>query len=516
MEAYPETRHSLTLTSGLFRNTIFNVFGWIWPTGLSLISIPIILNGLGTDAFGVLSIGIIISSYLNLISNPISFGNIRFMAEAFGNEDWLHFNHYWITGLLLAFSLASIITGFTFFAADFLSRIVFKIDQFLLYEATIAFRIIAFIFFFNSITTALRSIPSAMRRYETQNIGNIIIGTINALGMILAVYEGWGLLGVIYIQLFASILGFLFFSGYVFWLIKNETHGITHFFLDWTYIKKFLIYSLYLFGGQTISGIGIQMDRILVGVLLGNTSVTYYTIPTKITDNISGLIERLSIALYPLSAESLASGRIGELAKLYTKMIRWMLLIISFIATILAISSTEILDFWVGPDISKNSYLIFIILALSHISRSAGGICSNVLNGLGKADFNLRIGFLTFVCNLVPMMILVPKYGLIGMALSIFIGMLVSNLLFDIFTQRIFLKQLNWRIIFKPYFKVLIIASITFGLSSVTIFPFLGWLVILVRSFVFSLIFISLALLIKLLKVNEIVFVLRKIKYLRK
>ncbi|MBE3086787.1 MAG: oligosaccharide flippase family protein, partial [Bacteroidetes bacterium] len=363
------------LTRGLFRNTIFNIFGWIWPVGLAFFTVPYILRGLGTEAYGVFGLVSITAGYLGLLNSPMAFGNIRFMAEAYGRQDWIEFYKYVFAGLWVSLVLTGAGALVMILASGILARQVFKIPNELILDATRVFRLAAVSFFFNGITSVLQGIPSAQRKYGVLNIISVVVGTLNTIGIVVAIWLKWGLFGAVVAQLLSSLFAVFVFGILAFKLLSNSNSADIHIGPDWPTIKNLLKYSSYLFVSQVMSTIGLQLDKTLVGILFGASSVTFYTIPSKIIDQIPGLTGRFTIALYPLSAESNATGRLQELKELYVRMIRSILLLSSFIVTLIVAFSHYILALWVGNDIANKSSLLLSILALSTIWRGTGSVC---------------------------------------------------------------------------------------------------------------------------------------------
>ena len=70
------------------RSTIFNLIGWIVPVLIQLISIPIIVKGLGEEQYGVWMLGMTIIGLMSFLDMGMIKGGIRFLAEynGAGNE----------------------------------------------------------------------------------------------------------------------------------------------------------------------------------------------------------------------------------------------------------------------------------------------------------------------------------------------------------------------------------------------------------------------------------------------
>ncbi|MHB1391461.1 MAG: oligosaccharide flippase family protein, partial [Thermoleophilia bacterium] len=60
-----KTQPALTKGSLLARNTVWHLFGQVIPLLVALVSIPILMRGLGTDKFGVLTLAWLIIGYFS-------------------------------------------------------------------------------------------------------------------------------------------------------------------------------------------------------------------------------------------------------------------------------------------------------------------------------------------------------------------------------------------------------------------------------------------------------------------
>ncbi len=497
---------SVALTQGLARNTFFNLLGWVWPMALSFVAVPYILSGLGTDAYGVFGIISVVAGYLGLLSGPMAMGNVRFMAEAFGRQDWDEFRKTVVTGLVVVGTLAAIGAAVMFLSADLLVRSVFKIPPPLVASAKTAFRLAAISFFLNGLTSGLNGIPAAIRRYDLLNTVSLSAGTLNTVGVMFAVWMGWGLVGAVTAQVISSGLSVAAFAVIAWLTWRQLPQSPRRIELDRSLIKRLISFSALLFGGNLASRIGLQIDRTIVAMLLGPSAATYYIVPAKITDQVPGLVGRLTMALYPLSAEGVAANRLSELRGLYVEMVRVLLWLTGFIASLLVILSRDILLVWVGPKMAARSWLILSLLGVSVVWRAPTGIAYSVCNGLGKASFNLIIGIMTLVSVVVPVSILAVKMGPIGAALGNFLGLACSNVIYDILTQRRFIQIRDWRVNLLPYAKVWISVISTTTLGILLPYSLGTWTRVTLGTLLGSLVYLASSLAVGMLRKDDIRF----------
>jgi O-antigen/teichoic acid export membrane protein len=513
-EEYPaRATHASTdnsLTEGLARNTIFNLIGWIWPIGVSIVSVPFIVKSLGNDAYGVFSIVSIVAGYLGLLNGPVAMGNVRFMAEAYAHERWSELREAVTAGLVVNVTLSALGSLIMFLAAEVLARKVFAIPSTMVASAVTAFRLAAFSFFLNGVVATLYGIPAAMRRYDIQSQVGLVVGTLNTVAIVLALWRGWGLLGAVSAQVFSSMLGLVLFSLVAWALLHKYPGDARKPRVSATSVKRLAGFSSLLFAGQVASTIGLQIDRTLVGIVLGTSAVAFYMVPTKITDRIPGMMAVLSATLYPLSSEAVATGKLDELRHLYHEMVRILLWASAFAAAMLIVVSKDFLTLWMGPEFMANSWLVLSLLAAGVVWRSSGSVAYQVCNGMGRADVNLLASLGTMVFLSVPILILASHWGAPGVALGVFIGLFMTNLAYDLFAQRKLLHVKSWGETLLPYGRAVLAAVCTvvpFLLLSVDL---AGWLGLFVQTALVSCLYLGCSLLTGALAVRDLKFVANK------
>jgi O-antigen/teichoic acid export membrane protein len=499
-----------SLTYGLVRNTFFNLIGWVWPIGLAILSVPYIVTKMGNDAFGVFSIVSILAGYLSLLNLPVAMGNVRFMAESYANEEWSELRGTALAGVVISGGLSLIGAAIMFFTAGVLARNVFHVPAMLIGTSIVAFRLAAVSFFLNGIVGALLSVPSAMRRFDVRNQVGLVVGTLNTMAIVLALALGWGLVGAVLAQLFSSILGLSLFSLVVWRLLRKLPNSGKSLPVNKNFVRRLASFSSLLFAGQVTSLIGLQIDRTLVGIMLSTSAMTYYSVPTRITDRIPGLMSILNAALYPLSSEAKATGRLDELRDLYHEMIRILFLISSFIATPLMILSKDFLALWIGPEYKVNSWLVLTLLAAGVVWRSPGSVAYQVTNGMGRADINLIASIGTAIFVAVPVLIMTSEWGTTGAALGVFIGLFISNLAYTLYAQKKLLGGIRWRESLTPYVRIILAEASTIAIAHFMLGQATGWFGLMARAGLILLIYAVLSLAVGVLRIGDIKFVTSK------
>jgi O-antigen/teichoic acid export membrane protein len=242
--------------------------------------------------------------------------------------------------------------------------------------------------------------------------------------------------------------------------------------------------------------------------------MTFYTVPTKITERIPGMMSAFTATLYPLSSEAQATGKIDELRHLYHEMIRIQLWASALIAALLIVLSKNFLRLWMGSEFMANSWLVLALLGAATVWQSSGTVAYQVCNGMGRADINLLASVGTAVCLAIPVLILAPHWGPPGIAMGVFIGKSVSNVVYDLFAQRKLLGVKSWGESLLPYVRAVLPVVLTvvgFSLFSVHLN---GWVGLSVKAGLVSCLYLGCSLITGAATVRDIKYVSSKLSRL--
>ena len=100
----------------LARNTILNMVGQAIPLLIGVIVIPLIVRGLGTDRFGLLSLAWVILGYFSLFDLGLGRATTKFVAEVLGKGElarlpglvWTSFVLHLLLGIAAAVLLGAL------------------------------------------------------------------------------------------------------------------------------------------------------------------------------------------------------------------------------------------------------------------------------------------------------------------------------------------------------------------------------------------------------------------------
>ncbi len=497
------------LAHSLFSSTLFNLVGWCWPAVITIITVPIILHGIGSEAYGIFGLVSILGGYFSIVSAPVTLGNERFLAEAVGRNDWNLVRRTFHLGNLIVMLLVGVASFLIFTSSQYLSDKLFNVPVNLREICAHALQIVSFTLFFNALFTAFSSILISTRRFYLLNLVMVISNTLGAAMIIVAVKFGLGLLELVQIQLLVSMataLSIIVVAISILKSLPNQGSSAE----SWQIIaKRILNFSWKMFFGHAASTVAHIIDRTFLSIFLSTASLAFYVVPAKITEYIPGFMYQCTRALFPISSEIVGLGHGEKLRVLYNRAQLLLLWLTGLGASVLMAVSYDLLDLWVGREFADSSWLILVILAAANLFRAPGSVAYQISNGMGRSDIYLWISLLGAVATTLPVVLLVPPFGYVGAALGVFIGMAIVNSAYDVVVRKKLFGQIGFSDVMQTYLR----AATVVALSTLAGFkvPALSnqWLTLGSRVVVCSIVFVALSLLLQLVTQKDIRYVLK-------
>ncbi|HET9233028.1 MAG TPA: oligosaccharide flippase family protein, partial [Candidatus Eisenbacteria bacterium] len=194
----------------LGRNILWNLVGLVWITLLVIVVMPIMVRGLGLDAFGIWAVLGASTGYLSTLDFGLNNALIRFVAAEKERERHERAEAFFRSGLTLQLLVGVLTGGLLVLAAPFLARDCFHVEARLLPEAITAFRISGVSLLLSFLIGAFAAIPAAMRRFDLLTVRTILFMTLQYGLIVLALRLGGGLRDVVLANLLGTLIGLVF------------------------------------------------------------------------------------------------------------------------------------------------------------------------------------------------------------------------------------------------------------------------------------------------------------------
>jgi O-antigen/teichoic acid export membrane protein len=151
------------------RNTLLNLIGQALPLLVGVVTIPLVVHGLGTDRFGLLSLAWVILGYFTIFDLGLGRATTKYVAEALGKGEsdqvpeiiWTAVTFQAVLGLVGALVLFGI--------TDLLVESVLKIPPQLFGEAKDTFHLLALSIPLVLVSSSFSGVMEAAQRFDLEN-----------------------------------------------------------------------------------------------------------------------------------------------------------------------------------------------------------------------------------------------------------------------------------------------------------------------------------------------------------
>ncbi len=441
-------------THTTLKNASYNFMSYVWPMIFSIFITPIVVIKLGIKDYGVYILINTITSILYLLAFGIGTSTVKYISEyrSTRQNEKMQNLVYSMNSIFLIIGfiglLCFVITGF---AIDFFSQTP---DG---YHYVAIFTLAGIFFMISSISSIFDLIAMALQRYDIGTKVSIISLTISNLGILVIASLGYKLLPIMTFQIIVII-----FTVYAMRRLCRKVFEYSHLRYLWNKeeIIKSYKFGLSVFLTDIANSSLVYLDKILIPIFLGPIQLTYYSLPGSIATKISGISNSLSGVLLPITTSLNSINNLEAIKTLYIRSIRLITILSSSLAISIIVLSDKILTYWLNEDFAQKSIIILIILTVTHFFISLQIPVTKFLLALGKTKFISLMSVMMAVINAVLLVLLLPKYGIIGAAYSYLASLLPIMYVFYYVEK----KYLNIKLLREHFilYSRLILTSVPF------------------------------------------------------
>ena len=192
-------------------------------------------------------------------------------------------------------------------------------------------------------------------------------------------------------------------------------------------VNEFVRYGLYSLFAFSAYYITLNIDRIMLGSLIGVDIVGIYAIFLFVGTVVAFPKRAMTRIVVPIIADCWKRNDKDQIGKLY-KNTSLVLLIISFLIYIgIVVNEHNVMKVLNKPELYGH-FNIFIFLGLAFLIDAVGSINSDILSTSKKFRYDTLFNFLFLITGVILNYILIPVYGGMGAALATVASMIVFNI----------------------------------------------------------------------------------------
>jgi len=363
----------------LFQNAWSNLLGAAVPALAALATVPLVVAGLGEAGYGVYALVTAIVGYFAVIDINVTAGSVKYIAAQHARAEPERIAETLCFGSAV-YALIGAAGGLgLLLGAELLVTRMFAVPPRLAGEAIASLQLGALGFFLGQLQSYLHSVPQSLMRFDVSGRLEMVFGAMVPLLTVAVLMLGFGLFEVIALRVLASAVHCLLLWQGIARLLPG---------LHWRWPGRelragILGFSAYSFLSRFAALSYAHADKLIIGALVGVTSLAYFTVASTLANRVLGLSFRLSGVFFPAASMLAAGGELARLDSAYLKATRYVVYLNAAMLVLLAVFAEPLLRYWMNPAFAASGATVLALMALAQFVDSLTSLPSLVNDGMG-------------------------------------------------------------------------------------------------------------------------------------
>ena len=429
---------------------------------LSVISVPIFINKLGYEQFGLYLLFNIFIGYANYINNGTLTALTKYLVLFKKNKS------DFISSGLVVNSILGVIIPFLYIFFGFIFMIATKnISQklFEIYQTSLILSAISIPFLY--LGDVFWTYPFSLQKFEVSNIKDLITGGLQIIGGLVIVLTGGNVISLQIFRIFIHLLYMLFFLAIYYKYFEQRIEKISV-----EAIHKIINYAKFKFITDLSGQFIFQSDKLIFSFANPISYLPYYAVPVSVIQRLSFFISNFVSAIFPFLINIRESMTIN-IKKYYLKINKGLNVLNILILIFVFINAKEIMNLLVGEVFAIQTYLIMRIISISYLIFNFAAIPTIMFESVEKPKIPSIFSLSTSILLSILYIIFVPLNNIYGVPFSLLLSSLIMVPLFLIFTYKSFnlfsIKNLMINIIYPLLIVTIINTLLHFAVHQTTI-----------------------------------------------
>ena len=241
-----------------------------------------------------------------------------------------------------------------------------------------------------------RGILTGMHRWDANNLINAICDASSAIGMIVVLLLGGGLIELACVHLGATLLAEIARAVMARRLLPEISFAVI--LAKWKHAREMVLFGMKSSLTVAPSLLIIQSTNIFLAGASGAVALAIFARPVALMTQIIALVNKFAIVLMPMASGMAGLGNTSELGELMIRSSRTAMLLCGPMFAVLAVDGDLILKYWMGAEYaSTNAHTILAAGALLPCSMSVALTILAGINSHGRASlYALSIAILSY------------------------------------------------------------------------------------------------------------------------
>jgi O-antigen/teichoic acid export membrane protein len=386
---------------------------------------PLVLHRLGDAGFSVWILVFSLTGYFGLLDVGIRSSVVRYVAKAAaaGDEDQLR--RLVATSLVFYLGVAVLVLILTGVGSFYLA-VLFKIPATQLPTARILFLLAGASVALTFPLSVFAGVLEGLQKFAQVQLTQMVVTVLRGLAVAFALSQGGRLLATGAVTVGANLLGYLVLM----WMACRTVRlPLSLRGANAQILGKLARYGFFAFIIVLAEKLRFQSDAVVIGAFLSSTAITFYSIASKLVEYSTYAVRSMAQIFTPMSSQFHATADHEQLRRVLIAGNRACALIVLPLAVVLIMVGKSIIEVWVGARYIA-SYSVLVLLIVPKALYLAQSASTRILLGMGRHQVLAWVLLLEGVVNVLLSILLLPHFGMVGIALGTAIPLSCTSLFF--------------------------------------------------------------------------------------
>lgn len=348
-----------------------------WSTALALVTVPMMLHGLGTDGYGLYSVAFSVAALGSYLDLGLGWTTAKFVAEA-DADDRIRLGSVLAASVVyhalfgLIFAVAIIAT------APWIARHGLRVSQAHMTMTVTLLRLTAVSFAAYNLLGVFVSALRGMRRFTAATLIATGTNTVASAGAALMAVLGRGPVGAALAQFTAVAIGAAIGGVICFPLFRHARPGAAL----RQELRAMVGFSMWSYGTRLIQMVMQQLDKLLIARWLGPAALTFYAVPSNLAQRVGVLAGPAVTAVYPVAAAGQRDR--DRFLRQYLNASRLLHMTTAALALTVLVWGDRLLAAWVGEEMAARGTTALRVLTIGFWLVSVGSFDGGCLEGWNR------------------------------------------------------------------------------------------------------------------------------------
>jgi stage V sporulation protein B len=465
-----------TLIRGTAKSSLILILGQIISNIIVTLTIIWIARTIGPTNYGEYTLAILPVSIAFIFQDlGMNTALMRFCAKYRYEGQIKELKKTVITGLLFSIFTSLIISSFIYVFSGPISTILLQRPELEHLVRATALSVLGY----GGLLTTVSAIFVGYEMMGLRGLTQIVYSLIRGAAVIILVLVGYGTMGTVLSYTLALLASGLISVFLLFKYIKfndNETN-----WLDLQTLKTLLTYGIPLSLGAIVGGILTQFYSTIMAMNVETTLIGNYSAAVNFGVIITFITIPVANSIFPLFSKfKREDPKLKTTYRLAVKYTSMLTLPLTLVIIALSAPLTRLIY---GTDYPNAASYLSLYMVIFLFEGMGGAALSNLITSTGETGVSLRTSLLQTISGIAIALILVPKYQITGLLITMIIAPRIGWVYQTIWVQ----KHLGITVEWKSTITIYIVGAIAFGAIYLLIphFSLHGWVAIVTGGVVY-------------------------------